>query len=189
MSGSTMDARHVTRAPLAVALGLVAAGCTPYTGEPTPAAQPAPVSVPDQRYALEGAVQYVDRWSHQYLTTDLAAAHRTGPIPTEAWQRALRRAADGAVGVHLGCGAAEVTVGKAGAVNISLTDCTYPDAGGASAGVRTLAAAQGCLIPASPAGSAEEFVRRQLTGGSPPPAFVDSATKAGPGTWHVGACA
>jgi len=185
-----MDVRPVTRATLAVALGLVAAaGCTPSSGEPTPAAQPGPDSALAQRYVLEGTVDYVDRWSHQYLTTDLAAAHHTGPIPADAWPRALSRAATGAAGVHLGCATAQVTVAKAGAVDISLTDCAYPAAAGASPAVRTLAAAQGCVIPAPPTGSADEFVRQQVGGGSPPPTFVDSATKAGPGTWYLGACA
>ena len=184
-----MDARYVTRAPLALALGLVvAAGCTPSTGDPTPAAQPGPDSVLAQRYVLEGTVDYVDRWSHQYLTIDLAAAHQGGPIPAEAWQRALGRAAEGAAGVHLGCATAQVTLAKAGAVNISLTECTYSAAEGASPAVRTLEAAQGCLIPAVPTGSADEFVRQQMGNGSPPPTFVDSAAKAGPGTWYVGAC-
>lgn len=182
-----MDARLLIRAPLALALGLVAAaGCTPSTGDPTPAAQPAPDSLLAQRYVLEGTVDYVDRWSHQYLTDDLAAGHRSGPIPADAWQRALRRAADGAVGVHLGCGAAEVTLAKAGAVDISLSDCAYP---AGSAGTRTLTAAQGCLRPATPTGSAADFVQKQLTGGSSPPTFVDSPAKAGPNTWYLGACA
>ena len=183
-----MEDRYVAHATLVVALGLVAAaGCTPVVGDPSPAAQPGPDSVLAQRYALEGTVEYVDRWSRQYLTTDLAA-HRTGPIPAGAWQQALSRAADAAAGVHLGCATAEVTVTKAGAVDISLTECAYPAGPGASSGTRILAAVQGCLVPAPPTGSADEFVRQQLTGGSAPPTYVDSAAKADPGNWYVGAC-
>jgi hypothetical protein len=81
-----------------------------------------------------------------------------------------------------------VTVAKPDAVDISLTECTYPAGPGASSGTRTLAAVQGCLVPAPPAGSADEFVHQQVGGGAPPPTFVDSAAKAGPGTWYVGAC-
>jgi len=185
-----MDARRITQALLAAALGLAAAaGCTTRSGDPSPAAQPAPDSAPAQRYALEGTVGYVDMWSRQYLTTDLTAAHRTGPIPADAWQRALSKAAGGAAAVHLGCAAAKVTVGKSGAVDIGLTDCAYPAGDGPSSGMRTLAAARGCFVPAPPTGSAEEFVHQYLaTGGSPPSTFVDSAAKAGPGTWYVGAC-
>jgi hypothetical protein len=82
-----------------------------------------------------------------------------------------------------------VTVATSGAVDIGLTNCGYPAGHGASFDTRTLAAARGCFVPAPPTGSAEEFEQQLAVGGSPPPAFVDSAAKAGRGTWYVGACA
>jgi hypothetical protein len=183
-------------AGLAVFVGLY--GCTadtnlPAAGASPPASSPSEAPRAAQAYVMESFVSYVGRWSRQFLENELdRLPDQSGSIPDEARRRALRKAIDGAVHLHLGCQSADARLvqDSPDEIEVRLYSCAYP-AGGSSASPRSgnAATTQACILPAALTGLIRDFKDEQaLYGGEIPLKAVASGAQAHPGTWYLGPC-
>jgi hypothetical protein len=182
-------------AGLAVFVGLF--GCTadtnrPAAGESPPASSPSEAPRAAQAYVMESAVSYIGMWSRQFLEDELdRLPDQSGSIPDEARRRALRKAIDGVVHLHLGCESADARLvqDSPAEIEVRLYSCAYP-AGGSSASPRSSNAAttQACILPAALTGLIRDFKSEQALYGGIPLRPVATGAQAQPGTWYLGPC-
>ena len=177
-------------AAIAVCIGALS-GCTNTPAQEGSRTTPSssPQNAQAQLLALEGTVGYLHQWSQHHLVQEVRGlTDRSGPIPSEARLRALRKAIAGAVAVHLGCESVDAKLIEpvSTTIEIRATRCIYPVS---ATGTETLAVAQGCVILAAPTGTVDAFINQAAQDPfGPPPILVDSRAKAEGGTWYLGPC-